>query len=44
MQLLTTENAKTTKGEKLNIRTAILYLAPWTESGVINLCGWATDG
>lgn len=44
MQLLTTENAKTTKGEKLNIRTGILYLAPANESGVINMCGWASDG
>mgnify|MGYP003661438411 CR=1 FL=1 len=33
-------NAKTVKGFKLGIRTAILYLAPYTMSG-INLCAMA---
>lgn len=42
-QLLTFENAKTTKGEALGYRTGILYLAPASESGVVNTCPAATE-
>lgn len=42
--LLTIENAKTIKGEKLGWLTGILYLAPANESGVMNTCQFATDG
>lgn len=42
--LLTVENAKTIKGEKLGYLTGILYLAPANESGVINTCPMATVG
>ena len=41
--LLTVENAKTTKGEALGYLTGILYLAPATESGVMNTCTFASD-
>ena len=41
-RLLTVQNAKTTKGEKLGILTGILYLAPANESGVMNTCASAT--
>ena len=41
-RLLTVQNAKTTKGEKLGILTGILYLAPVNESGVMNTCASAT--
>ena len=44
MKLLTTENAKTNKGELLGYRTGILYLAPADESGVMNTCPMASDG
>ena len=37
-RLLTIENAKTIKGEELGYLTGILYLAPATESVVINTC------
>jgi hypothetical protein len=43
MQLLTTENAKTTKGESLGYLTAILYLAPGALSGR-NVCPHASEG
>jgi hypothetical protein len=43
-QLLTFENAKTTKGEALNYRTGILYLAPAFESGRMNTCPKSTAG
>jgi len=43
MKLLTTENAKTTKGESLGYLTAILYLAPSTLSGR-NVCPHASEG
>jgi hypothetical protein len=43
MQLLTTENAKTTKGESLGYLTAILYLAPGSLSGR-NVCAHASEG
>jgi hypothetical protein len=41
-RLLTVQNAKTTKGQKLGILTGILYLAPATESGVMNTCPSST--
>src|ERR1039458_9141413 len=44
MQLLTVENAKTIKGEKLGYLTGILYLAPAWESGVMNVCPMSTPG
>ena len=43
MKLLTTENAKTTKGESLGYLTAILYLAPSSLSGR-NVCSHASEG
>lgn len=44
VNLLTIENAKTSKGEKLGYLTGILYLAPADESGVINVCQFASPG
>lgn len=44
MKLLTVENAKTIKGESLGYLTGILYLAPASESGVINTCPMSTAG
>jgi hypothetical protein len=44
MNYLTTENAKTTKGESLGFITGILYLAPARESGAINVCPHASKG
>jgi hypothetical protein len=41
-RLLTIQNAKTRKGEKLGILTGILYLAPANESGVMNTCASST--
>jgi hypothetical protein len=41
-RLLTVQNAKTTKGERLGILTGILYLAPANESGVLNTCASST--
>src|SRR5215472_972520 len=41
-RLLTVQNAKTTKGEKLGILTGILYLAPANESGLMNTCTSST--
>src|ERR1051326_4228591 len=41
-RLLTVQNAKTTKGQKLGILTGILYLAPAKESGVMNTCTSST--
>jgi hypothetical protein len=43
MKYLTTENAKTTKGEDLGFLTAILYLAPSALSGR-NVCSHASEG
>jgi len=37
-------NAKTVKGQKQGYRTGILYLAPASVSGVINVCLFASDG
>ena len=42
MQLLTTQNAKTVKGEPLGYLTGILYLAPTTSSGY-NVCPHSED-
>lgn len=45
--LLTMNNAKTIKGEKLGYLTGILYLAPATESlpfGGRNVCPWKSKG
>ena len=44
MKYLSDSNAKTTKGELLGIYTAILYLAPARESGVMNTCSYASKG
>lgn len=43
MKFLSYSNAKTVKGEKLGIKTAILYLSPGKLSGV-NLCPHASAG
>jgi len=43
MKLLSYSNAKTIKGEKLGVKTAILYLSPGKLSGV-NLCPHASKG
>ena len=43
-RVLTTANAKTSKGESLRYFTGILYLAPSDESGIMNTCQFATDG
>lgn len=43
--LLTTDNSKTIKGEKLGFTTYILYLAPHTQNSKgINLCSHASEG
>lgn len=43
--LLTTNNAKTTKGEKLGYMTYILYMSPFTlNSKGINVCSHASKG
>lgn len=43
--LLSFKNSKTIKGEKLGIKTAILYLAPYTQNSKgINLCSHASEG
>lgn len=41
-RLLTSANAKTSKGELMGYFTGILYLSPATESGIINTCLFAT--
>jgi len=43
MKLLSYSNTKTVKGEKLGVKTAILYLAPGSISGT-NLCPFASIG
>ena len=43
MKLLSYSNTKTVKGEKLGVKTAILYLSPGSISGV-NLCPFASEG
>ena len=42
--LLTTQNAKTSKGENLGYLTGILYLAPSDIVEGINLCPFASKG
>lgn len=42
--LITSGDAKTTKGEKLGYRTGIMYLMPADQSGVINVCPRASEG
>jgi hypothetical protein len=42
--LITSGDAKTIKGEKLGVKTGIMYLAPAHESGVINVCPSASLG
>lgn len=37
-------NAKTAKGEKLGIRTGVLYLAPADVAAKKSVCPWATEG
>jgi hypothetical protein len=45
MKLLTTNNAKTIKGEKKSYKTYILYLAPHTQNDKgINVCSHASKG
>lgn len=44
MKLLSFENAKTPKGEARGYLTAIMYLAPSNESGVVNTCPRASKG
>ena len=45
IKLLSTENAKTSKGEKLGITTYISYLAPHTQNSKgVNLCPHASKG
>lgn len=43
--LLTTNNAKTIKGEKLGVKTYILYLSPYNQNSKgVNICPMATLG
>lgn len=43
--LLTIEgDTKTVKGSAYGVRTGILYLAPASQSGVMNVCAMATEG
>ena len=43
--LLSTNNAKTIKGEKLGIKTYILYLSPYNQNSKgINICSHASKG
>lgn len=42
--LLTHQNAKTSKGEKKGYRTSILYVKPSDSSGIMDVCPKATDG
>jgi hypothetical protein len=42
MKLLTTDNAKTSKGESLGYLTGILYLAPGKQAGGMNVCPHAS--
>jgi hypothetical protein len=43
--LLSFKNNKTVKGEKLGVKTAILYLSPYKQNSKgINLCSHATEG
>lgn len=43
--LLTTDNAKTIKGEKLGVKTYILYMSPFNQNSKgINVCSHASKG
>lgn len=42
--LITSGDAKTIKGVKLGYKTGIMYLAPADQSGVINVCPFASVG
>jgi hypothetical protein len=42
--LLTTQNAKTSKGEDLGYLTGILYLIPSDKSNLVNVCKFASKG
>jgi hypothetical protein len=42
--LLTTQNAKTSKGEDLGYLTGILYLLPSDKSNLVNVCKFASKG
>ena len=45
MELLSVDNdPKTTKGRKKKVLTAVQYLAPAKESGIANLCPFASSG
>ena len=44
MKLLSTSNAKTSKGEKIGFLTGVLYLSPAREAGGRNLCPNASSG
>ena len=44
MKLLSTSNAKTSKGEKIGYLTGVLYLSPAKEAGGRNLCPNASPG
>jgi hypothetical protein len=45
MKLLSKDNAKTIKGEKLGYVTHILYMSPYTFNSMgINVCSHATQG
>ena len=37
-------DAKTIKGQELNILTGVQYFAPHTQSGIANVCAYASDG
>jgi hypothetical protein len=43
-QILNFQNAKTSKGEKKNYKTGIIYFAPNTIASKTNLCPYATPG
>lgn len=42
--MITTQNAKTIKGESLGYETGILYLAPHKQAGRGNVCSFASKG
>lgn len=44
MNLLTTQNAKTSKGEEFQYLTGILYLKPFNTGGYKNVCPKASEG
>jgi hypothetical protein len=44
MLLSVRADAKTKKGEKIGVLTGVMYLAPAKQSGVADVCKYATDG